>query len=103
MLAATAGLGDLAKELSVDWVGTIAVISALVEAIAVSIGARQVADKAAASAAGWRALRQDVRIFLDIDLDYVAVDRARDLLQKLTDKQQLLSRDAPVPRPTGLV
>jgi hypothetical protein len=68
-LAAISGVGGLAKLLSVQWAGGIAVAPALVGAIAATIAARQVTEKAGVSADSYRALEQDTRIFLQIDLE----------------------------------
>jgi hypothetical protein len=96
-LAAISGVGGLAKILSVQWAGGIAVASALVGAIAASVAARQTTEKAGASGNSYRALQQDVRMFLEIDLDWMAVDDARQALQGLVDRQQQLNRESVVP------
>jgi uncharacterized protein YhaN len=96
-LAAVAGIGGLSKVLSFEWAGTIAIVSALIGAISASIGARQTTEKAAGSANLYRALQQDARIFLRIDLDDLSVDEARDVLQELVDRLQQLNRGAVIP------
>jgi uncharacterized protein YhaN len=96
-LAAVAGVGGLSKVLSVAWAGGIAVASALVGAISASIAARRTTEKAAVSANSYRALQQDTRMFLKIDLDSMALDEARDHLQKLVDRSQQLNREAEIP------
>lgn len=96
-LAAVSGVGGLAKLLSFSWAGGIAVASALVGAIAATIAARQTTDKAGVAANALRALQQDARIFLQIDLDVMAIEDARTTLQALVDRQQQLSREAVIP------
>ncbi len=96
-LAAVSGVGGLAKLLSVQWAGGIAIAAALVGAIAATIAARQLTEKAGVSANALRALQQDTRIFLQIDLDAMAIEAARTTLQGLVDRQQQLSRDAVIP------
>lgn len=96
-LAAVAGVGGLSKVLSVSWAGGIAIASALVGAIAASIAARQTTEKAGVSANSYRALQQDTRMFLRIDLDSMAIDDARSTLQGLVDRLQQLNREAVIP------
>jgi len=96
-LAAVAGVGGLSKFLSIAWAGTIAVASALVGAVSASIAARQTTEKAAVAGNSYRALQQDTRMLLSIDLASLSVDEARDHLQKLVDRQQQLNREAPLP------
>jgi hypothetical protein len=43
----------------------------------------QTTEKAAGSANSYRALEQDARMFLRIDLSNLSVEEARDVLQKL--------------------
>lgn len=96
-LAAVSGVGGLAKLLSVRWAGGIAVAAALVGAIAASIAARQTTEKAGVSANAYRALQQDTRMFLQIDLDSMAIEDARSILQGLIDRQQQLNRKSVIP------
>lgn len=96
-LAAVAGVGGLSKLLSIAWAGGIAVASALVGAISASIAARRTTEKAAVSANSYRALQQDTRLFLNIDLDSMTVDEAREQLQKLVDRSQQLNRESEIP------
>jgi len=96
-LAAVAGVGGLSKVISVEWAGTIAILSALIGAISASIAARQTTEKSTVSANLYRALQQDARIFLQIDLDSLSVEEARDILQRLVDRLQQLNRDSVIP------
>lgn len=96
-LAAVAGVGGLAKLLSYTWAGGIAVASALVGAIAATIAARQTTEKASVSANSYRALQQDTRMFLRIDLATLQIDDARSTLQELVDRLQQLNREAVIP------
>jgi len=96
-LAAVSGVGGLAKVLSVQWAGGIAVAAALVGAIAATIAARQVTEKAGVSANSYRALEQDTRMFLQIDLDSMAIEDARSTLQELVNREQQLNREAVIP------
>lgn len=83
-LAAVSGVGGLAKLLSFSWAGGIA-------------AARQTTEKAGVAANALRALQQDARIFLQIDLEVMAIEDARTTLQSLIDRQQQLSREAVIP------
>jgi uncharacterized protein YhaN len=98
-LAAVAGVGGLSKVISVEWAGTIAILSALIGAISASIAARQTTEKATVSANLYRALQQDTRIFMQIDLGSLSVEKARDALQKLVDRLQQLNRESVIPSP----
>jgi hypothetical protein len=96
-LAAVAGVGGLSQVLSARWAGFIAVLAAGTAAVAASIGAPQTKEKAAGSANSYRALQQDVRIFLAIDLTSMADDDAREKLQELVDRLQQLNQIAEIP------
>jgi len=96
-LAAVAGVGGLAKLLSVAWAGGIAVAAALVGAIAATLAARQTTEKAGVAANALRALQQDVRMFINIDLTTLEIEKARSTLQGLVERQQQLSREAVIP------
>jgi hypothetical protein len=98
-LAAVAGVGGLSKVVSVEWAGTIAILSALIGAVSASIAARQTTEKATVSANLYRALQQDARIFMQIDLGSFSVEDARDALQKLVDRLQQLNRESVIPSP----
>ena len=98
-LAAVAGVGGLSKVISVEWAGTIAILSALIGAISASIAARQTTEKATVSANLYRALQQDARIFMQVDLDGLSIEDARDALQKLADRLQQLNRESVIPSP----
>jgi len=98
-LAAVAGVGGLSKVISVEWAGTIAILSALIGAISASIAARQTTEKATVSANLYRSLQQDARIFIQIDLDSLSTEDARDALQKLKDRLQQLNRESVIPSP----
>lgn len=100
-LAAVAGVGGLSKVLSFEWAGTIAILSALVGAISASISARQTTEKAAVTANLYRALQQDVRIFVQVDLASLTIEEARDALRKLVERLQQLNREAVIPSATA--
>lgn len=72
-------------------------LAAGVGAIAASIGAPQTKEKAAGSATSYRALQQDARIFLNIDLARLSADDARDQLGLLVARLQQLNREAEIP------
>jgi hypothetical protein len=96
-LAAISGVGGLAKLLTFEWAGGIAIASALIGAIAATIAARQTTEKAGVSANSFRALQQDTRIFLQIDLDALPIEDARTALQGLIDRLQQLNRESVIP------
>jgi hypothetical protein len=96
-LAAVAGVGGLSQVLSARWAGLIAVLAAGTGAVAASISAPQTKEKAAGSATAYRALQQDVRIFLMVDLPALTDEDARGKLQQLVERHQQLNRAADVP------
>lgn len=98
-LAGVAGVGGLSEVLSVRWAGFIAILSAVASAIAASLGAPKTKERAAIAANSFRALQQDVRIFLKIDLPGLSDGDARERLQSLVDRLQELNKDAEIPSP----
>jgi len=96
-LAAVAGVGGLSNVFSARWAGLIAVLAALTGAIAASIGAPQTKEKASVAANSYRALQQDARIFLKIDLAELSDAEAREGLQKLVERLQQLNRESVIP------
>ncbi len=96
-LAAVAGIGGLSQVLSARWAGLVAVLAAGTGAVAASIGAPQTKEKASGSATAYRALQQDTRIFLSIDLPNLPDDEAKAQLQQLVERLQELNRAAEVP------
>jgi hypothetical protein len=95
--AAVAGVGGLSNVLTARWAGLIAVVAALTGAVAASISAPKTKEKASIAANSYRALQQDVRIFLRIDLDTMSDRDARQELQELIDRQKQLNREAEIP------
>ena len=96
-LAAVSGVGGLAKLLSVAWAGGIAVAAALIGAIAATLAARQTTEKAGVAAKALRALQQDARMFINIDLDRLKIEDARTTLQGLVSRHQQLNQEAVIP------
>jgi len=96
-LAAVAGVGGLSQVFTARLAGLIAVVAALVGAVAASISAPKTKEKASIASNSYRALQQDVRIFLRIDLGTMAEGDARQKLQKLVDRLQQLNREAEIP------
>jgi hypothetical protein len=96
-LAAVAGIGGLSEVFSARWAGLIAVVAAGMGAIAASIGAPQTKENASGSATSYRALQQDTRVFLNIDLPRLTDDDAREQLRVLINRLQDLSRDTEIP------
>jgi len=96
-LAAVAGVGGLSTVFSGRWAGLIAVMAALTGAIGAAIGAPQTKEKASVAANSYRALQQDARIFLQIDLAQLDDTDARGGLQKLVDRLQQLNRESVIP------
>lgn len=97
VLAALAGVGALADVLSKDGAGVIAILAALSGSVAASLGAPKTKEKAAISANAYRALQQDVRIFLNVDLPGLNESEARERLQSLVDRLQELNKEAEIP------
>ena len=98
-LAAVAGVGGLSQFLSARWAGFVAVLAAGAGAVSASIGARQSKEKASVAANAYRGLQQDLRVFLEIDLDAMDVGNARERLQQLIARSQQLNREAEIPSP----
>jgi hypothetical protein len=96
-LAAIAGVGGLSDLLSATWAGTIAILAALTGSIAASLGAPKTKEKSAISANAYRALQQDVRMFLNLDLPSMQESDARERLQSLVDRIQELNKEADIP------
>ena len=96
-LAGVAGVGGLSNVFSARWAGLVAVLAALTGAIAASLGAPQTKEKASVAANSYRALQQDARIFLRIDLAEMKDTDAREGLQKLVDRLQQLNRESVIP------
>ena len=96
-LAAIAGVGGLSNVFSARWAGMIAVLAALTGAIAASIGAPQTKEKASVAANSYRALQQDARIFIKIDLVELSDADTRESLQKLVERLQQLNRESVIP------
>lgn len=97
VLAGIAGVGGLSEVVSIQWAGFIAIMSAVAAAIAASLGAPKSKEKAAIAANAYRALQQDARIFIQIDLPALADAEARERLQSLIDRLQELNKEAEIP------
>jgi len=95
--AAIAGVGGLSQVLSARWAGLVAIAAAGAGAVAASLGAPQTKEKSAVAATAYRALQQDARIFLNIDLGKMTEEDARTRLAELVERSQALSREAPIP------
>jgi hypothetical protein len=97
VIAAVAGVGGLSNILSARGAGLIAVVAAGLGAVAASLGAPQTKEKAAMAATAYRALQQDTRIFLNIDLPVLAEEEAREHLKELVSRSQQLNRESVLP------
>lgn len=97
VMAAVAGVGGLSNLMTAKWVGLLAILAAVTGAIAASIGAPQTKEKAAFSANAYRALQQDARIFINIDVDIVSSDEARLRLEELVSRLQKLNAESEIP------
>ena len=96
-IAAVAGIGGLSNVFSARGAGLIAVVAAGLGAVAASLGAPQTKEKAAMAATAYRALQQDTRIFLKIDLPGLIETDAREQLKELVSRSQQLNRESVVP------
>ena len=83
--------------LSARGAGLIAVVAAGMGAIAASLGAPQTKERAAVAATAYRALQQDARIFVKIDLSRLDEDEARERLSELVSRSQQLNRESALP------
>ncbi|MCP3886035.1 MAG: SLATT domain-containing protein [Propionibacteriaceae bacterium] len=99
LLAATSAAGGLSEVLSAQWVGLIAFAAAGTGAVATTLGAPKAKDRAHASANALLALQQDARIFIEIDLDELEFEEAREQLRALVARQQQLNTAAEIPSP----
>lgn len=97
VIAGVAGVGGLSEVIDPQWAGLVAIISAALGAIAVSLGAPKTKTLAHASANAYLALQQDARVFMKIDLDILPIDEAREQLAKLVARQQELNATAEIP------
>jgi len=97
LLAAIAGAGGLSEVMSPRWAGLIALTAAGMGAVATSLGAPKAKDRAYASATALLALQQDARIFINLDLNSLSDEEARDQLRTLVARQQELSATAEIP------
>jgi len=97
LLAAVAGAGALSEVVTSKWAGLIALISAGMGAVATSLGAPKTKTQAHATGNAYLALQQDCRTFIEVDLDYVPVSEAREILSKLTARHQELNATAEIP------
>ncbi|HEX8182607.1 MAG TPA: SLATT domain-containing protein [Candidatus Saccharimonadales bacterium] len=97
LIAAISGAGGLADVIPGKWAGLITLISAGLSAIAVSLGAPKTKTLAHASANAYLALQQDARAFINIDLDLLPTDEAREVLAKLIARHQELNNTAEIP------
>jgi hypothetical protein len=96
-LASVSAAGGLSEVFSARWAGLIALAAALVGAIATTLGAPKAKDRAHSTANALLALQQDARMFLNIDIDGMSVDDARDELKTLVARQQELNATAEIP------
>ena len=96
-LASVSAAGGLSEVLSARWAGLIALLAALTGAIATTLGAPKAKDRAHSTANALLALQQDTRIFLNIDLDALDLDEAREQLNTLVARQQELNGTAEIP------
>lgn len=97
LLAAIAGAGGLSEVLSAQWAGLIALVAAGAGAVATSLGAPKTKTLAHASGNAYLALQQDCRNFIEVDLNYMAVDEARGVLASLVARHQELNATAEIP------
>ena len=61
------------------------------------MGASRTKEKATHAAVAMRALQQDVRIFINVDLDQLELGAARERLRELVDRLQQLSVETEIP------
>ena len=97
LIAALSGAGGLSVVISAKWAGLVALVAAGLGAVATSLGAPKAKDRAHSSANALLALQQDTRIFLNIDLDNLEDDEAREQLRTLVARQQELNATAEIP------
>ena len=97
LFAAVAAAGGLSEVFSARWAGLVALAAAGLGAIASSLGAPKAKDRAHSSANAFLALQQDARIFLQVDLDDLQDDEAREQLRTLVARQQELNATAEIP------
>lgn len=96
-LAAVSAAGGLSDVFSAQVAGLVALISAGMGAVAVSLGAPKSKTQAHAAGNAYLALQQDARIFIKIDLDQLTSEEAREALSKLVARHQELNATAEIP------
>jgi len=97
LVAAVAGVGGLSDVFTAKGAGLAAIAAAGMGGVAATMGASRTKEKAAHAAMAMRALQQDVRIFINIDLDQLELGAARKRLQELVDRLQQLSAETEIP------
>jgi len=97
LAAAIAGAGGLSEVIPPKWAGLIALVAAGTGAMATFLGAPKSKTQAHASGNAFLALQQDARIFINIDLDRLSADEARDRLSELVARHQELKNTSEIP------
>ena len=97
LLAAVSGAGGLSEVISPQWAGLVALVAAGIGAVATSLGAPKAKDRAYSSANALLALQQDARIYVQVDLEELDDEEAREQLRTLVAPQQELNATAEIP------
>jgi hypothetical protein len=75
----------------------VALVAAGIGAVATSLGAPKAKDRAYSSANALLALQQDARIYVQVDLEELDDEEAREQLRTLVARQQELNATAEIP------
>lgn len=98
-IAGAGGVAGLATTIGKTPVAVMALAAAFLSGIMTVLNYSKKIDQAHASANAYLALQQDVRIFIDIDLDLLSDAEAREVLAKLVARQQEINGTAQIPSP----
>lgn len=98
-IAGVGGVVGLATTIGKVPVAIMALVAAFLSSILTVLNYSKKIDQAHSSANAYLALQQDARIFIDIDLDILPTDEAREVLSKLVARQQEINGTALIPSP----
>lgn len=97
LIAVISGVSGIAEITSAQVAGIIALIAAGAGAVSISLGAPKTKARAHASANAYLALQQDTRVFIDIDINRMSEEQAREELSNLIGRHQELNVNSEIP------
>ena len=97
LIAAISGVSGIAELISAQVAGIITLFAAGTGAVSISLGASKSKTLAHAAGNAYLALQQDARVFIEIDINRISDDAARDTLSKLIARHQELNAASEIP------